>query len=94
MRKVWLLALIVAGLLAGMAATRWLTLPPPVRAANPAGEFDVGRAKARWARVLGNEAPHPADSAASDVVRTVSGSSRPTRRATARQRASCCCDRP
>ncbi len=52
-----------------MAATRWLTLPPPLRTSNAAGEFDAVRAKARLARVLGDEAPHPADSAASDGVR-------------------------
>lgn len=69
MRKAWLLGLIIAGLLLAMAATRWLTLPPPVRTANAAGEFDAVRAKARLARVLGEEAPHPADSAASDGVR-------------------------
>ncbi|GLR47051.1 M20/M25/M40 family metallo-hydrolase [Sphingomonas astaxanthinifaciens] len=69
MRKAWLLALIVLGLLAGMAATRWLTAPPPLRTANAAGEFDAVRAKARLARVLGDQSPHPADSAASDRVR-------------------------
>jgi hypothetical protein len=69
MRKVVLLALVVTGLLLGMAATRWLTLPPPLRAANAPGQFDAVRAKARLARVLGNEAPHPADSVASDGVR-------------------------
>ncbi|NJC06147.1 MFS family permease [Sphingomonas kaistensis] len=69
MRKIWLLALIVTGLLLGMAATRWLSLPPPLRTEAAAGQFDAVRAKARLARVLGNEAPHPADSAASDGVR-------------------------
>jgi hypothetical protein len=69
MRKIWLLALIVAGLLAGMAATRWLTLPPPLRTDNAPDQFNAVRAKARLARVLGDQAPHPADSAASDGVR-------------------------
>lgn len=69
MRRLLLLGLIVAGLLFGMAATRWLTLPPPLRTSNAAGEFDAVRAKARLARVLGAEAPHPADSVASDEVR-------------------------
>jgi len=68
-RRLLLLGLIVAGLLLGMAATRWLTLPPPLRTENGAGEFDAVRAKARLARVLGDQAPHPADSAASDGVR-------------------------
>ncbi|GAA4008287.1 M20/M25/M40 family metallo-hydrolase [Sphingomonas humi] len=70
MRKTLLLALIVAGLLASMAATRWLSLPPPLRTNNAPGEFDAVRAKARLARVLGDEAPHPADSTASDGVRS------------------------
>lgn len=69
MRRLWLLGSIVAGLLLAMAAARWMTLPPPVRAENAPGQFDAVRAKARLARVLGDEAPHPADSAASDGVR-------------------------
>jgi hypothetical protein len=70
MRRLIALALIVAGLLSAMAATRWLTLPPPVRSESVAGRFDSARAKARLARVLGDEAPHPADSSASDGVRS------------------------
>ncbi|WP_426267456.1 M20/M25/M40 family metallo-hydrolase [Sphingomonas sp. LHG3443-2] len=69
MRRLLLLGLIVVGLLLGMAATRWLSLPPPLRGENAAGEFNAVRAKARWARVLGDQAPHPADSPASDRVR-------------------------
>lgn len=69
MRKMLCLGLVVAGLLGLMAATRWLTLPPPVRTASAPDQFDAVRAKARLARVLGDEAPHPADSAASDGVR-------------------------
>lgn len=70
MRKQWLwLTVVVAGLLLAMASTHRLTSPPEVRTNNAAGQFDAGRAKARLARVLGDEAPHPADSAASDGVR-------------------------
>ena len=69
MRRLLLLSLVVAGLLAAMGATRWLTRPPEVRAASAAGQFDSARAKARLARVLGDKAPHPADSTASDGVR-------------------------
>nr|WP_314445147.1 M20/M25/M40 family metallo-hydrolase [uncultured Sphingomonas sp.] len=69
MRKVAALLVIVAGLLLGMAATRWLTLPPPLRAQNQADQFDAVRAKARLARVLATELPHPTDSAANDGVR-------------------------
>lgn len=69
MRRAWLLMLIVAGLLAGMAATRWLTAPPPLRAENAPGQFDAKRAKARLERIIGPSSAHPADSAASDGVR-------------------------
>ncbi|GAA4041600.1 M20/M25/M40 family metallo-hydrolase [Sphingomonas rosea] len=69
MRKAVALVAILVGLLAAMAATRWLTLPPPVRTANAPEQFDAARAKARLARILGDQAPHPADSAASDGVR-------------------------
>ncbi|WP_162789341.1 MULTISPECIES: M20/M25/M40 family metallo-hydrolase [Sphingomonas] len=70
MRQRWiLLALIVAGLLLGMAALRSLSQPPALRTASAAGQFDALRAKDRLARVLGDQRPHPADSAASDAVR-------------------------
>ena len=69
MRKGLLLVLIVAGLLAAMAGTRWLTQPPPLRAENAPGQFDASRAKARLARVIGSSPAHPADSASSDGVR-------------------------
>lgn len=69
MRKTLLLGLIVAGLLAAMAATRWLTLPPAPRTRAALNQFDVFRAKARLARVLGVQAPHPADTPANDRVR-------------------------
>ncbi|CAA9526372.1 MAG: hypothetical protein AVDCRST_MAG62-1493 [uncultured Sphingomonas sp.] len=69
MRRAILLLLVVAGLLAAMLATHRLTAPPAVRTENAAGQFDAVRAKARLARVLGDQAPHPADTAASDRVR-------------------------
>src|SRR5262245_62011746 len=43
--------------------------PPPVRAANAAGVFDAAEAQRRLARILGDETPHPVDSAAEDAVR-------------------------
>lgn len=46
-----------------------LVEPPPVRAANAADQFDAAAARDRLARVLGDETPHPVDSAALDVVR-------------------------
>ncbi|MCW3797039.1 M20/M25/M40 family metallo-hydrolase [Sphingomonas sp. BN140010] len=69
MRKSLWLVLVVAGLLALMAATPWLSAPPAVRTLSAAGEFDALRAKDRLARVLGEQRPHPADTVASDEVR-------------------------
>ena len=69
MRPNLLLLALLAAILAGLAATGLLVQPPPLRASSQAGEFDAGRAKARLATVLGDERPHPADSATSDAVR-------------------------
>ena len=69
MKRLVVLFLVVAGLLAAMAATHRLTAPPVVRAENATGQFDAVRAKARLTRVLGDQVPHPADTAASDGVR-------------------------
>ena len=66
--RLWLV-LVVAGLLAAMAALPRLSAAPAVRTADAAGEFDAGRARGRLARVLGDQRPHPADTAASDGVR-------------------------
>ena len=46
-----------------------LEQPPALRRNNVPGEFDATRAKARLAFVLGDQQPHPADSAANDQVR-------------------------
>lgn len=70
MRRLLLLVAIVAGLLAAMAGTRWLTQPPEVRARNAPDQFDAHRAKARLARVIGPSPAHPADTLASDAVRS------------------------
>lgn len=60
-----LFALLFAILMgAGLAVT-----PPAVRAANAEGEFDATVARARLARILGDEAPHPIDSARQDETR-------------------------
>jgi hypothetical protein len=42
---------------------------PEVAARAPPGEFDTRRALARLQRILGDERPHPVDSAANDAVR-------------------------
>ncbi len=43
--------------------------PPPLRATNSADAFDANAAHARLVRILGDETPHPVDSAAQDAVR-------------------------
>jgi hypothetical protein len=54
-------------ILAAFAAKSTLLSVPSV--GHAAGEFDATRAKARLALVLGDQRPHPADSAADDDVR-------------------------
>jgi hypothetical protein len=54
-------------ILAALAAKSLLLSVPPVQHAP--GEFNADRAKARLAFVLGDQRPHPADSAADDAVR-------------------------
>jgi hypothetical protein len=68
-RPILLLWALLLALLGALAATAMLIQPPPVRTSAEAGEFDSARAKSRLAMILGNERPHPADSAASDAVR-------------------------
>ena len=68
-RSILLLALVLVALLGTMAAKGLLTAPPPVRTHSATDEFDARRAKAMLAIVLGNQQPHPADTAANDAVR-------------------------
>ncbi|MEO8548038.1 MAG: M20/M25/M40 family metallo-hydrolase [Sphingomicrobium sp.] len=64
-----LIALLLLALLAAMATKSLLVAVPEVRtAASPSG-FNESRARDRLARILGDERPHPADTAANDVVR-------------------------
>jgi hypothetical protein len=68
MRRDTLLAFAVMVLVLGALAAKSLLISmPPVH--DGAGQFDVDRAKARLAFVLGDQRPHPADSAADDAVR-------------------------
>jgi hypothetical protein len=69
-RRILLLCALLTALLGGLAATKILTQPAALRSASEPGEFDASRAKARLSAVLGDEAPHPADSAGDDAVRT------------------------
>lgn len=57
-------ALLALLFLKGMAVT-----PSAVRAENPPGAFDTGRALARLERILGDERPHPVDTDANDALR-------------------------
>jgi hypothetical protein len=68
MRRDTLLAFgVMILILAALAAKSVLLSVPPVPHAP--GQFDAERAKARLAFVLGDQRPHPADSAADDAVR-------------------------
>lgn len=68
-RSLMLLAAVFVLILAAMAAKSLLSsLPnPPQRSAG--GDFDSNRAAARLAVVLGDQRPHPSDTAANDAVR-------------------------
>ncbi|MGN6847851.1 MAG: M20/M25/M40 family metallo-hydrolase, partial [Sphingomicrobium sp.] len=68
-RPAILLALVLVALLGAMAATPLLEQAPALRTQNGAGQFDAARAKERLAYILGDQAPHPADTPASDLVR-------------------------
>ena len=68
-RPASLIALIVLGLLAAMAAKAWLVPLPAVRSVPAADEYNVHRAAARLTDLLGDERPHPADTPANDAVR-------------------------
>jgi hypothetical protein len=68
-KESWRLALILTALLGAMAAKGLLVQPPPLRTHLAAGEFDAVHAKMRLASILGDQAPHPADTPRSDLVR-------------------------
>ncbi len=68
-RRSWTQAIVVAGLfLALMTKSIWVE-PPSLRAHAIEGAFNTDRALARLARILGDETPHPVDTAANDAVR-------------------------
>jgi len=68
-RPTFLLGIVFVLFLGAMAAAPLLEQPPALRTHNAAGQFDAVRAKARLATILGDQRPHPADSAADDEVR-------------------------
>jgi hypothetical protein len=65
MRQALGMVAVVALLLAAMALKGLLVAPPGVAATS----FDTTRAMARLQRILGDQRPHPVDSAADDAVR-------------------------
>ncbi|HEX6072378.1 MAG TPA: M28 family peptidase [Sphingomicrobium sp.] len=69
MRRSFWLAVVLVALLGAMATKSLLVQVPPVRAHNASNQFDAARAKARLAFVLGDQRPHPTDTAADDQVR-------------------------
>jgi len=68
MRRDTLLASGVVVLILAAMVAKSLFLPLPPVHGGP-GQFDANRAKARLAFILGDQRPHPADSAADDAVR-------------------------
>lgn len=63
------IAIIIVCLLALMGVKSWLVPLPNAEAIPAAGAFNVHRATARLTELLGDQRPHPADSAANDAVR-------------------------
>ncbi len=66
----WIWGVFVAVLLmVGFALKGAMMIPPSPPAHASPGEFDTNRALARLQRILGDERPHPVDTAADDAVR-------------------------
>ena len=70
MRRSTFIAIAIVVIVLAVLSLKSMLLPiAPMRQQNAATEFDAVRAKARLARILGDQAPHPADSPANDAVR-------------------------
>lgn len=63
------LAVVLLLILAAMGLKTWLIPTPSPKPAVATGQFNVYRANARLTELLGDQQPHPADSAANDAVR-------------------------
>ena len=61
--------LIAALLVGGFALKGWLIEPPTAARVSSPDAFDTDRAVGRLKRILGDQRPHPVDSAADDAVR-------------------------
>jgi len=69
-QREWIRGVLVVVLLMLGFAIKGVTMIPPTPPAHAApGDFDTNRALARLQRILGDERPHPVDSAADDAVR-------------------------
>ena len=68
-RRTWLPILIVGLLLLGFALKGVMLIPPSPPATVAPGTFDTSRALGRLQRILGDQRPHPVDSADNDAVR-------------------------
>jgi hypothetical protein len=70
MKRAGIVAVLLLALLAVMGAKgAWVPIPGPPLATASVYEFNTARATARLQRVLGDQRPHPVDSAANDAVR-------------------------
>jgi hypothetical protein len=69
MKRTGLIALLLLVALVGVMAAKSMLVPLPAVGASEPGSFDTARAMARLERILGNQRPHPVDSAANDEVR-------------------------
>ncbi len=69
MKRAGFVAALLVLLLAAFGFKGGLVTLPEVPAKAAPGTFDTGRALARLRRILGDQRPHPVDSAASDSVR-------------------------
>lgn len=65
----WGLLLVIVAVLGVLLLKDAVLAPPELRTENSPGQFDAVRAFDRLAEVLGDESPHPVDSAANDLVR-------------------------
>ena len=68
-RNGWAACVVAMAILAVFAFKGALMIPPGPPAAAAVGQFDTSRAIGRLQRILGDQRPHPVDTAADDAVR-------------------------
>ena len=69
MRRGLIAAMLLALLVVALGFKSSLVTAPPLRETPASGSFDTARAMTRLTRILGDQRPHPVDSAANDAVR-------------------------